>query len=120
MTEKKASEQVKDDDDHLISDDHPVLQKIEENYPHDIHPGLVPGISVDEQRIKYGTDRLVFTLAAVLILGFIAWGVISTESLKSVSDAALSWVVQNTGWLFTSLVSLVLVFMIFLGFSNLE
>ncbi|MDO5751537.1 BCCT family transporter [Arthrobacter sp.] len=118
MTEKKASEQVKDDDDHLISDDHPVLQKIEENYPHDIHPGLVPGISVDEQRIKYGTDRLVFTLAAVLILGFIAWGVISTDSLKSVSDAALSWVVQNTGWLFTSLVSLVLVFMIFLGFSK--
>ena len=98
--------------------DRPLLRKIEENYPHGIHPGLVPGISVDEQRIKYGTDRIVFSLAAVLILGVILWGVISTESLKSVSDLALSWVVANTGWLFTSLVSLILVFMIFLGFSK--
>ncbi|WP_312855645.1 BCCT family transporter [Paeniglutamicibacter cryotolerans] len=73
---------------------------------------------MDEQRIKYGTDRLVFSLAAILILGFIAWGIISTESLKSVSDAALSWVVANMGWLFTSLVSLVLLFMIYLGFSK--
>lgn len=98
--------------------DRSFLSKVEENYPHNIHPGLVPGISVDEQRIKYGTDRLVFSIAAVLILGFIAWGVISTESLKSVSDVALNWVVANTGWLFTSLVSLVLVYMIFLGFSK--
>lgn len=118
MAKKHVSGHDTGKDEHLISDDHPILQTIEENYPHDIHPGLVPGISVDEQRIKYGTDRLVFTLAAVLILGFIAWGVISTESLKSVSDAALGWVVTNTGWLFTSLVSLVLVFMIFLGFSK--
>lgn len=95
-----------------------IARGIEENYPHNIHPGLVPGISVDEQRINYGTDKLVFSLAAVLILGFIAWGVFSTESLKSVSDAALTWVVDNTGWLFSSLVVLILLFMVFLGFSK--
>lgn len=118
MTKEHESGHEAGATEHLISDDHPALQTIEDNYPHNIHPGLVPGISVDEQRIKYGTDRLVFSLAAVLILGFIAWGVISTESLKSVSDAALSWVVANTGWLFTALVSLVLVFMVFIGFSK--
>ena len=118
MTKKQDAQTDKKADEPLMTEEHPLLKKIEENYPHDIHPGLVPGISVDEQRIKYGTDRLVFSLAAVLILGFIAWGVISTDSLKAVSDAALSWVVANTGWLFTSLVSLVLLFMIFLGFSK--
>ena len=118
MTKDQDSEVDAKGGEPLKLKDRPLLRKIEEHYPHNIHPGLVPGISVDEQRIKYGTDRLVFSLAAVLILGFIAWGVISTESLKSVSDAALSWVVSNTGWLFTSLVSLVLIFMIFLGFSK--
>lgn len=118
MMKKYKTEQVTNKGGHSPSDGHAILHAIEENYPHDIHPGLVPGISVDEQRIKYGTDRLVFGLAAVLILGFIAWGLISTDSLKTVSDAALSWVVANTGWLFTSLVSLVLLFMIFIGFSK--
>lgn len=118
MTEKQNAETKKHHEGSQNLDAHPMLKKIEENYPHDIHPGLVPGISIDEQRVKYGTDRLVFGIAAALIIAFIAWGVISTESLKSVSDAALSWVVANTGWLFTSLVSLVLLFMIYLGFSK--
>lgn len=42
------------------------MRKVEENYPHNIHPGLVPGIAVDEQRNRYGTDRVVFSVAAVL------------------------------------------------------
>ena len=87
-------------------------------YPHDIHPGLVPGISVDEQRIRYGTDRLVFGVAAALIVAFIAWGVVSTDSLKAVSDVALAWVVTNTGWLFNILVAVVLVFLVYLAFSR--
>lgn len=36
-------------------------------YPHDIHPGLVPGISVDEQRNRFGTDKFVFTITAALL-----------------------------------------------------
>ncbi len=94
------------------------MRRVEENYPHNIHPGLVPGISVNEQRRRYGTDRVVFSVAAVLILGFIAWGVISTDSLTAVSDAALAWVVTNMGWLFSALVSVVLLFMVFIGFSR--
>ncbi|WP_442864266.1 BCCT family transporter [Arthrobacter sp. ATA002] len=83
-----------------------------------MHPGLVPGIGVDEQRVRYGTDRLVFGVAAVLILGFVGWGVFSTESLKTVSDVALAWVVENTGWFFSSLIAVVLIFMLFVGFSR--
>ena len=92
--------------------------RLELEYPHGIHPGLVPGIAVDDQRVRYGTDRLVFGVAAVLILGFVAWGVLSTESLKSVSDVALGWVVENTGWLFSALLAVILVFMLFIGFSR--
>ncbi|MBF4994785.1 BCCT family transporter [Arthrobacter gandavensis] len=94
------------------------LRRDKKTYPHDTHPGLVPGIAVDDQRVRYRTDPLVFGVAAVLVLGFVAWGVFSTESLKSVSDQALSWVVTNTGWLFSSLLAVVLVFMLFIGFSR--
>ncbi|GAA3675558.1 BCCT family transporter [Arthrobacter ginkgonis] len=87
-------------------------------YPHDTHPGLVPGISVDEQRIRYGTDRLVFGVAAALIVAFIAWGIVSTDSLKAASDLALGWVVTNTGWLFNILVAVVLAFLAYLAFSR--
>ncbi|GAA3711307.1 BCCT family transporter [Zhihengliuella alba] len=89
-----------------------------ESYPHDIHPGLVPGIAVDEQRVRYGTDKAVFGVAAVLIVAFIIWGVTNTASLAAVSAAALSWVVHNTGWLFNLLVAIVLVFLLYLAFSR--
>ncbi|CEA06973.1 Glycine betaine transporter BetP [Arthrobacter saudimassiliensis] len=92
--------------------------KRELDYPHNIHPGLVPGIAVDDQRVRYGTDRLVFGVAAALILAFVAWGLLSTESLKSVSDVALGWVVENAGWLFSTLVAVLVVFMLFIGFSR--
>ena len=26
-------------------------------YPHGTHPGLVPGVAVDEQRVRYRTDK---------------------------------------------------------------
>ncbi|MDY0006933.1 MAG: BCCT family transporter [Spongiibacteraceae bacterium] len=95
-----------------------LLDRIEKNYPHNIHPGLVPGIAVDEQRNVYTTDRVVFSVAAVLILAFILWGVLSTESLKAVSDTALTWVVTHMGWLFNTLVSVILLFMLCIGFSR--
>jgi len=95
-----------------------VLRREKKEYPHNTHPGLVPGIAVDDQRVRYGTDPLVFGVAAVLVLGFVAWGIFSTETLKSVSDLALGWVVKNTGWLFSSLLVVILVFMLFIGFSR--
>ncbi|MEB4613064.1 BCCT family transporter, partial [Leucobacter sp. M11] len=49
---------------------------------------------------------------------FILWGATSTDTLKAVSDIALNWVVENTGWLFNALVSIILIFMLFIGFSR--
>lgn len=95
-----------------------LLKKVEETYPHGIHPALVPGISVEEQRNRYGTDKVVFGVTAVLIVAFIAWGIISTESLSAVSAAALNWTLENVGWLFTGLVAVILLFMIFIALSR--
>lgn len=41
-------------------------------YPHDLHPGLVRGIDVDDQRNRFGLDRIVFTVTAVAVVSFIA------------------------------------------------
>lgn len=44
------------------------------NYPHGIHPALVPGVSIEDQRVRYGTDKVVFGATAVAIVAFIALG----------------------------------------------
>ncbi|MDD7384142.1 MAG: BCCT family transporter [Actinomycetaceae bacterium] len=87
-------------------------------YPHGIHPGLVKGIAVDDQIIKYRTDKVVLFCTGALVIAFILWGVISTDSLRNVSDVALQWVVNNTGWLFSILAAVVLLFMVFIGLSR--
>ena len=86
-------------------------------YPHDIHPALVPGVSIEDQRHRYTTDHVVFGIAAVLIVAFIVWGLVSTESLSAVSSAALTWVVSNTGWLFNVLAIVMLGYMLVIGFG---
>ena len=68
-------------------------------YPHDIHPGLVPGISVDDQRNSFGVDRFVFSVTAALIVAFIAWGIISPDSVAATADTAFSWAMVNASWL---------------------
>lgn len=87
-------------------------------YPHNIHPGLVGGIAIDDQLIKYRTDRSIMIITGSLILGFIAWGILSTDSLKNISDLALAWVVNNLGWMFSILAVVVLLFMFFIGLSK--
>ena len=95
-----------------------LLKQVEETYPHGIHPALVPGIGVEEQRNRYGTDKVVFGVTGALILAFIAWGVISTDSLSAASTAALNWTLMNVGWLFTGLVAVILVFMLSMAASR--
>ncbi|MFI7482591.1 BCCT family transporter [Kocuria sp. M1R5S2] len=87
-------------------------------YPHGIHPALVPGIAVEDRKLSYGTDRTVFLVTAVCIAAFIAWGVLSTETLATASTAALGWVTGNTGWFFTAMSTLAVLFMLVVGFTK--
>ena len=87
-------------------------------YPHDLHPGLVPGISVDEQRQRFGVDRVVFFTTATIIIAFIAWGVSSPDSVSAVSSTAYSWAMSNAAWLLNLVMALGLFVMLFLAFSR--
>lgn len=87
-------------------------------YPDNIHPALVPGISVDEQRYRYGTDKIVFWVTAVAIVAFVTWGVISPYSVSVVSSALFDWVITNVGWLFNLVAAVCLVYLLGIAFSK--
>ena len=36
-------------------------------YPHNIHPALVPGVSVEDQRIRYRVDKAILILSLIHI-----------------------------------------------------
>lgn len=87
-------------------------------YPHNIHPALVPGVSVDDQKIRYGLDKPLFTVVALLIIGFVTWGVISPDQVLAYSTTALTWVMTNLGWVFTSLAAGLAVLLLLIAFSR--
>lgn len=87
-------------------------------YPANMHPGLVPGFSVEELKYKFGLDRLVFGVNAVLIIAFVIWGVTSPETVSSVSSAALSWGLENSGWLFNVILVACIIVMLGVAMSR--
>ena len=88
-------------------------------YPHNMHPGLVPGIGVEEQRNKYGLDKPLFFITAVAIVAFITWGIINPESVAAASDTAFGWAMTNAGWLLNIAMILAIITMAYIGFSRL-
>ena len=80
------------------------------------HPALdVPAPAREE---RPGLDRVVFGVTALLAVAFLVWGFVSTGSLASASDHALSWVMDDTGWLFVLTASAFVVFVIWLAASR--
>jgi glycine betaine transporter len=59
-------------------------------------------------------DPAVFLGSAILIAGFVGWGIFAPDSLGSVMSTALAWVIGNFGWVFVLIASGVLVLCIFL------
>ncbi|XNZ00205.1 BCCT family transporter [Micrococcus luteus] len=90
----------------------------EVTYPHDIHPALVPGVSIEDQKVRYGIDKVIVGVVGVLILGFVLWGVMQPDTVLEVSSAALGWVMQNLGWVFSALAIAMVVFLLALAFSR--
>ncbi|MDR8019089.1 BCCT family transporter [Nesterenkonia aerolata] len=88
------------------------------DYPHDIHPALVPGIGIDEQRRRYRLDHWIFAVAGTLTVAFIAWGLISPSGVGDVAGAVFGWTMDNASWLFNALAAVVLVFMLIIAFSR--
>ncbi|GLY47329.1 BCCT family transporter [Lentzea sp. NBRC 102530] len=64
------------------------------------------------------TDRVVFTVSAVVAAAFLGWGIIGTNSLSTVSSAVLGWVIRNTGWAFLTAATGFVLFALWLAFSK--
>lgn len=90
----------------------------EVTYPHSIHPALVPGVSVEDQRIRYRIDRPITLMVGGLILAFVAWGIVAPTQVLDVSTVALDWVMVNLGWVFTTLAIGLVVVLLALAFSR--
>ncbi|ROR55084.1 choline/carnitine/betaine transport [Luteococcus japonicus] len=90
----------------------------EVNYPHSIHPALVPGVSVEDQRIRYGVDKAILGVVGALIIGFVAWGLAAPQQVFDTSTATLQWVMRNLGWAFNVLAIGMILFLLVIAFSR--
>ncbi|MDK8454548.1 BCCT family transporter [Corynebacterium marquesiae] len=84
-----------------------------------MHPGLVPGINVEDQRNKFGLDKPLFFITAILIVAFIIWGVLMPDSVASASSSAFGRAITNAGWLLNITMMLAIVTMAYIGCSRL-
>ncbi|CAM4016265.1 BCCT family transporter [Helcobacillus massiliensis] len=89
-----------------------------DRYPHNIHPALVPGVDVDDQRIRYGIDKPMLIIVGAAVTGFVLWGVIQPDVVLAATTAALGWIMTNLGWVFNSLAIGMVLFLLFLAFSK--
>lgn len=87
-------------------------------YPHETHPAVVPGVSIDDQRVRYRVDRPITGVVGFLIAAFVVWGILRPQQVFDVSSAALAWVMVNLGWIFTVLAAGLLVFLLILAVSR--
>ena len=114
---RKAGEQLGKAGEQLGRFDYRRPRYPNNDYPHDIHPALVPGISIDEQRRSYSLGKTVFVIAGALTVAFVIWGIVGTESVSIVAGAAYTWATTNLGWLFNLVAIVVLVALLAIALS---
>ena len=70
----------------------------------DVHPALAKSPPCVADR-HWAVDRILFTVAAAMALGFVAWGFATPTGLGAASSSVLGWITGNLGWLFVLLSS---------------
>ncbi len=63
-------------------------------------------------------DRVIFGVSAALVVAFVVWGVVSTDTLSGVSAAVLAGVITGGGWAFVLVASGFVVFALWVAFSR--
>jgi choline/carnitine/betaine transport len=82
------------------------------------HPVLDVPVEEAAYTRSRGVDWVVFGVTAVIAVGFLVWGFVSTPSLAGASSSALTWVMDNTGWLFVLTGSGFVVFVLWLALGR--
>lgn len=90
----------------------------EMNYPHSLHPALVPGVSIEDQKVRYGIDKTILISVGALVTVFVVWGMIQPQMVLDTSSAALKWVMINLGWIFNLLAASMMIVLLWLAFSR--
>ncbi|PRC46955.1 choline transporter, partial [Mycobacterium sp. ITM-2017-0098] len=82
------------------------------------HPVL--DVPVEEEKFSrsLGMDWVVFGVTAAIAVAFLVWGFVSTDSLAGASSATLTWVMNNTGWLFMLTSTGFVVFVLYLALGR--
>ncbi|MDG4664300.1 BCCT family transporter [Mycobacterium sp. 236(2023)] len=82
------------------------------------HPVLDVPVVEEEITRSRGIDWVVFGVTAAIACAFLVWGFLSTESLANASSTALTWVMDNTGWLFALTSTGFVVFVLYLALGR--
>ncbi|MFR9807024.1 BCCT family transporter [Pseudonocardia sp. RS010] len=80
--------------------------------------GVVTAHGSGSAERRHPTDRVVFGVAAVLVVAFIVWGIAATDNLSTVSGAVLSGIMNSGGWFFILAASGFVVFALWLAISR--
>src|SRR5215211_4400885 len=81
-------------------------------------PWARKGYLVEQRPSESRIDPTVFYVSLVVVLAFVAWGVLFTDNIAAVTGAVLSYVMTNFGWVFILSTLSFLVFMLYLAFSR--
>ncbi|WP_017792750.1 BCCT family transporter [Leucobacter salsicius] len=82
------------------------------------HPGLIPGIGVEQTGVRFPTNKAVLGGAVVVTLGVITWAFVAPDSLAIAGSTSLAWVTTNFGWLFGALAVGIAIFMLAVGYGR--
>nr|WP_051989714.1 BCCT family transporter [Gordonia soli] len=63
-------------------------------------------------------DPWVFGITAVIVIGFVVWGIVHQSSLNTVGENTLGWITTNLGWLFILAATGFVLFAIYLAVSK--
>ncbi len=63
-------------------------------------------------------DRVIFGVAAALVVAFLVWGVSSTATLSTVATSVLNGIMNAGGWAFVMIASGFVIFALWLAFSR--
>jgi choline/carnitine/betaine transport len=104
----------------MAVDNHP--KRTQTSPPHDPQTEVVPPIEppslAKAAEQHFPTDKVVFSVSAVLVVALLAWGVVSSEGLSAVAASVLNGVITGGGWLFVLAASAFVVFAIWLALSR--
>ena len=82
-----------------------------------LHPGLIPGLSVEDRDRKFPTNKTVFVVALTVAVAVVLWAAVAPGSISVVGTDMQEWITTHFAWLLGGLMIGVLLFMLIVGYG---